>query len=151
MKISMVSSYKLSSCYKDVDAFHLADELWKLKACFLCRLLPGFLKCCLDLSVEFCSQVPLSSTLSKYSAGKCRNHLLLSCQQLFQPGPCLWHTRWSVDLRSKVSPYETAVLCSCLHSFKNFPLLITLFVVIYDLVSVENGCGIFNHKLTCVF
>lgn len=57
----MVSSYKLSSCYKDVDAFHLADELGKLKACFLCRLLPGSLKCCLDLSVEWFLKVLLTS------------------------------------------------------------------------------------------
>lgn len=36
-------------------------------------------------------------------------------------------------------------------ALKNFPFLITLFIVIYDSFSFARGYGIFNHKLTFVF
>lgn len=63
MKISMVSSYELSSCYKDVNYFNFSDELSKLKAFFLCRHRMSLLKCQLDLnivSLNLCLQCPFA-------------------------------------------------------------------------------------------
>lgn len=58
----MVSSYKLTSCYKVVNSFHLSDELSKLKAFFLCWHIPCFFKC-LDLNIKCYLKCLLTMTL----------------------------------------------------------------------------------------